>query len=58
MFLLAFHIVAIGILIVATWGIAYRLGHRAGERELKHRLGLDDRPSKVQQAPARSDASA
>lgn len=58
MFLLAFHIVAIGILVVAVWGIAYRMGHRAGERELKHRLGLDPHAGEPGRAPARRDASA
>jgi hypothetical protein len=44
-FLLAFHIIAVGILVVAVWGIAYRLGHRAGERHAQRRLGLRPRPN-------------
>ena len=41
MFLLAFHIVAVGIIMVITWGVAHRMGRRAGERQLRRRLGLD-----------------
>jgi hypothetical protein len=38
MFLLAFHIVAIGILVVIVWAIAFRRGEKAGERRLQRRL--------------------
>ena len=40
MFTLAFHIVAIGVLIVFVWAIAYGMGQRAGERRLRRKLGL------------------
>ncbi len=35
MFTLAFHIVAIAILIVMVWPIAYGRGFRAGERRMR-----------------------
>lgn len=41
MFMLAFHIVAIGLLIVAVWGVAYGQGRRAGERALRRQLELE-----------------
>ena len=44
MFLLAFHIVAVGIMVVAVWGIAYRAGQRAGERHLRRQLGMETHP--------------
>ena len=40
MFLLAFHIVAIGILIALVWFAAYQQGRRAGERRLRRQLGM------------------
>ena len=48
MFLLAFHIVAVAIIVVIVWGLAHRLGRRAGERQLRRRLGLD---AKAEGAP-------
>ena len=42
MFMLAFHIVAIGVLVMMVWAIAYGQGRRAGERRLRRRLGLAD----------------
>lgn len=41
MFTLAFHIVAIGVLVVFVWSIAYGMGRRAGERRLRRQLGLN-----------------
>jgi hypothetical protein len=41
-FLLAFHIIAVGILVVFVWAIAFGRGRRAGERQLRRRLGLDE----------------
>ena len=41
MFLLALHIVAVGLLVMMVWAIAYNRGQRAGERHLRRRLGLD-----------------
>lgn len=38
MFLLALHIVAIAILVVFTWALAYQRGQAAGERRLRRRL--------------------
>jgi hypothetical protein len=38
MFLLAFHIVTIGALVVAVWALAYGRGLRAGERLTLRRL--------------------
>lgn len=40
MFMLAFHIVAIGILVVMVWAVAYRRGVGAGERRLRRRMEL------------------
>jgi membrane protein DedA with SNARE-associated domain len=40
MFMLAFHIVAVGALVMMVWAIAYAQGRRAGERHLRRRLGL------------------
>lgn len=51
MFLLAFHIVAVGGIIVIVWAIAFGQGRRAGERRLRRRLGLDE-PAKAAHAPA------
>ncbi len=42
MFLLALHIIAIGIMVVGVWSVAHRAGMRKGERVLRRRLGLDD----------------
>jgi hypothetical protein len=41
-FLLALHIVAIGVLVVFVWAIAHGRGERVGERRLRRRLGLDE----------------
>lgn len=38
MFLLALHIVAIAILVVLVWAVAYQRGIRVGERRLRRRL--------------------
>ena len=40
MFILAYHIVAVSILIVFVWAVAYRRGEAAGERRIRRRLGL------------------
>lgn len=41
MFILGFHIIAVGILIVFVWAIAYGAGKRAGERRARRHLGVD-----------------
>jgi len=55
-FLLAFHIVAVGIIVVAVWGVAYRLGYRAGERHTQRRLGVNG-PAGQGHAAATSSSS-
>ncbi len=42
MFLLAFHIIAIAILVVVVWAIAYHRGRQAGERRLRRRFALEE----------------
>ncbi len=42
MFTLAWHIVAISIIVAMVWSIAYNRGSAAGERRLRRRLGLDE----------------
>lgn len=41
MFLLALHIVAVGLLVMLVWSVAFNRGQRAGERQLRRRLSLD-----------------
>lgn len=41
MFLLAFHIIAVAMIVVIVWSVAHRMGRRTGERQLRRRLGLD-----------------
>ena len=41
MFVLGFHIIAIGILVVFVWAIAYGMGKRAGERRARRQLGAE-----------------
>lgn len=43
MLLFAFHIVAVGILVVVVWAIAYRQGQLAGARRLQRRLEREGR---------------
>jgi len=45
MFLLALHIVAIAILVVFTWAVAYQRGQQAGERRLRRRLEAQQQES-------------
>ena len=40
MFLLALHIVSIGILVVLVWSMAARSGERKAERRIRRQLGL------------------
>jgi len=42
MFLLALHIGAIAILIMITWGVAYRAGERRGIRHTRRELGVEE----------------
>jgi len=56
MFMLAFHIVAIGLIVVAVWAFAYKRGQVAGERRLRRRLGLP--PETEENAISPSSASA
>ncbi len=56
MFALAFHIIAIAILIVVVWAIAYHRGRQAGERRLHHRLALEEASTQAKPAAAQAVA--
>ena len=50
MFLLAFHIVAIGMVIMVTWSIAYKKGMEKAERAHQKRLQIEAEDQKLQDA--------
>ncbi len=56
MFLLAFHIIAIAILIVVVWAIAYHRGRQAGERRLRRRLALEEASTPAKPPAAQAGA--
>lgn len=56
MFLLAFHIVAIGILIALIWAAAFNRGMRAGERRLRRQLEREEAENAPH--PSRGNGSA
>lgn len=57
MFLLALHVIAIGILVVFVWSVAHSMGRRAGERQLRRRLGLDEQGHPVAGTSAAPDTA-
>lgn len=55
MFLLALHIVAIGILVMVVWTIAYRRGQTVTERRIRRQLEMEQEEMALSQQAESAD---
>ncbi len=58
MFLLAFHIVSVGLLIMVVWTLAHKIGMREGERRVLRQMELDQEERERQEQVVRRQEAA